>query len=714
VTEAQHVVEGVVERLVHVGIDGYTVAVLTTGDKEEVKVAGAVLLGLQPGETVRVHGHWAQGARPTFRVDECERVLPATVHAIRSYLGSGLVRGIGRKLADAIVDHFAEDTLTVIDRTPKRLLEVHQIGRDRMARIVTAWAEQREVREVMVFLQGVGVTPALAVRIHKKLGEQALSVVKSEPYRLVEEVWGIGFATADAIAMSVGIPEQSPERMRAALLHTLDAARTLAGHCFLPLDELLNRTVALVDQDLTLVRAALHALRRKKKVVIERPDDPVVFLTRLHRTETMLAENLLRLLRTPSQLPGQSRLVDVGTTSLDATQLAAVRMALTSTVSILTGGPGCGKSFTVRHIAAVAKAAGAKVTLAAPTGRAAKRLSELTGLPAMTVHRLLGRRHDPEQDGGLFGVHDPMQADLIVIDESSMLDVRLADDLVDKIPDGAHLLLVGDVDQLPSVGPGCVLRDLLDVPEIPQTRLTHVYRQGPGSGITGNAVRVRDGLFPVNNNEFWFVPVEDNNQIAETVADIATRRLPAAYGLGPNAVQVLCPGRAREVGSLHIGRLVQDTVNPHQEDQPQHWADERAFRIGDKVMPIRNNYDKGRNGVFNGTAGTVTALSLEERQLDVLLEDGETVSYDFDELEELVHAYAITVHRSQGSEYPYVVVPLSTSAGSLLLRRNLLYTAITRAKVMVVLVGQQRALRMAIERTGEPRNTALAQRFSER
>jgi exodeoxyribonuclease V alpha subunit len=326
---------------------------------------------------------------------------------------------------------------------------------------------------------------------------------------------------------------------------------------------------------------------------------------------------------------------------------------------------------------------------------------------------MLGRSGaEPEDDGGLFDVHDPLQADLIVVDESSMLDVGLADALVDKIPAGAHLLLVGDVDQLPSVGPGSVLRDLLEVPDIPRTHLSRVYRQGAGSGITANAVNVRDGVPPVNNPEFWFVPAEDPADIAETVVDIATRRLPAAYGIEPGQVQVLCPGRARDVGALHIGRLLQDVLNPHREGEPQYWSDDRAFRVGDRVVPIRNNYDKGRNGVFNGTAGTVTALSLEDRALTVTLEDGEAVEYDFDELEELAHGYAITVHRSQGSEYPYVVVPLSTSAGMLLLRRNLLYTAITRAKTMVVLVGQPKALRIAVEQTGERRNTALTWRFT--
>jgi exodeoxyribonuclease V alpha subunit len=578
----------------------------------------------------------------------------------------------------------------------------------------------------MVVLQGVGVSPTLAVRIHRKLGAQALRVVRQEPYRLVEEVHGIGFATADRIALALGIPEQSPERIKAALLHALDQARTMAGHCYLLHDTLIDKAVALIGQDSELVRPALHQLRKKRKVVIEgtpggAPGDAVVFPAWLHRAETMLADNLVRHLHAPSQMPGRARFVAMTDASpvddtnpqLDPRQLAAVRMALTQTVSILTGGPGCGKSFTIREVAARVRAAGAKVTLAAPTGRAAKRLSELTGLSAMTVHRLVRPRPAPDTDGSLFDPGDALQADLIVVDEASMLDLPLADELVSKIPPGCHLLFVGDVDQLPSVGPGCVLRDLLDVPQIPSVRLERVYRQGPGSSITANADRVRRGRMPTNSAEFWFVPVDDASAIAETVVDIATRRLPEAYHLDPGEVQVLCPGRGKHAGAVNLGRLIQDKRNPHRDEQPQHWADDRAFRVGDRVMPTRNNYDKGRQGVFNGSAGTVTALDTQQRRLDVRLDDGETVTYDFDELDDLAHAFAITVHRSQGSEYPYVVVALSTASGPFLLRRNLLYTAITRAKTMVVVVGEPGALTMALRHDVQRRNTGLVARLRE-
>ncbi|MEC3981025.1 ATP-dependent DNA helicase [Amycolatopsis sp. H20-H5] len=474
-----------------------------------------------------------------------------------------------------------------------------------------------------------------------------------------------------------------------------------------------------------MLRVALHQLRRKRKVILEHaPEhgpDPVAFPARLHRAETTLANDLWRLLHAPSRLatrPAAARfIVDPPVSGdgreLDSRQRDAVRMALSERVSILTGGPGCGKSFTLRTIAETVVRCGGKVTLSAPTGRAAKRLVELTGLPATTIHRPVRPKPGTDAVVTLFDDTDPLQADLVVVDEASMLDVRLADELVAKIPEGAHLLLVGDIDQQPSIGSGCVLRDLLAVPDIAHVRLERVYRQGPGSSISTGADAVRRGQMPTIGGEFWLVPVTDPANIPGIVVDVATRRLPAAYGLDPRDVQVLCPGRARDTGALNVGRLIQDQLNPHTAGEAQHWSDDRAFRPGDKVMPARNNYDKGTAGVFNGSAGTVTSVDVDDRTVTVTLDDGEAVIYGFDELDELAHAYAITVHRSQGSEYAYVVIALSSAAGPFLLQRNLLYTAITRAKTMVVIVGSHDALRRAIRNSAEPRNTRLTTRFSD-
>ncbi len=719
------VVDGVVDRIIYIGADGHTVAILATGDHEEtVKVSGVVLAGLQPGETVRVHGQWVSSARhaSTLRVVECERVLPATLHAIRCYLGSGLIKGIGPTIAQAIVNHFGTATLDIIDTAPARLLEVHLIGRARQALIEQGWRDQRAIGEVMIFLQGVGVSPSLAVRIHKELGTDSLRVVQEQPYQLIEHVRGVGFLTADKIALCVGIPEQGPARLQAALIHVLDEQRGKAGHCYLPDSALVDAAAELVNQDIDLVREALHRLRDQSRVVVEPSptDEVVVFPVWVHRAETTLAGNLRRLMAAPSHLPrtvtahfGAAQPDDGPQPPLSERQADAVRMAYTQQVSILTGGPGCGKSHTVGAIAQHAKKGGATVTLAAPTGRAAKRLTELTGHRAMTVHRLVYDRYHRRDDGGLFDVGDPLQADLIIIDEASMLDVTIAAKLTAAIPSGSHLLLVGDVDQLPSIGPGSVLRDLLDVETIPSVRLDTIYRQGPGSSIIDNAHRVVTGQEPLNSTEFWFHRVEDDdsNNLADLVVDIATRRLPTKQQVTPQDIQVLCPAKTADTGARNLGRLIQDKLNPHHDDRPHHWADERAFRLSDKVMPTRNDYTKGTHGVFNGSTGTITAINTDEQHIQVALDDGETVTYEFDELDELAHAYAITVHRAQGSEYPYVVIPLAKNTPFLLLQRNLLYTAITRAKKMVIIVGHEQALKTAVRKMAIRRNTLLTHRL---
>jgi helicase, putative, RecD/TraA family len=727
--EPRQVIEGVVDHLRYVAPDGYTVACVTVADERTVVAAGGALVGVQPGETVRLTGAWTRhdehGER--FSVTECVSILPASVYAIRRYLGSGLIRGIGGRLADAIVGHFGADTLKVIDGEPERLVEVHNIGPARMRMILDAWAEQKAIREVMTFLQGVRLSPALAVRIHRALGDEALRVVREQPYRLAEEVRGIGFHTADRIAMAVGVPEHSPERMRAGLLHVLDRANARMGHCFLPERSLIAQAMEVLDADPEPLRAALDALRADGKAVVETlpgrehavtgETEPVVFARWLHVAESSVAGELIRLHRAESRLPERVRRAAEQALrddrALHPDQRRAVEMALRETVCVLTGGPGCGKSHTVRTITRLARAGGARVALAAPTGRAAKRLSELTGLPAMTVHRMVRPRRDPADDGALFDHEDPFLADLIVVDEASMLDLPITRALLRRVPSGCHLLFVGDPDQLPSVGPGDVLRDLLDVPAIPRVRLSHVFRQAGGSPIVANAHRVREGLLPHAGREFYLFQEEDADAIPELVVDLATRRIPERRGVDPDDIQVLCPGRRKAAGAEELNRLLQERRNPHRPGVPEYWADGRVFRPGDKVMPIRNNYDKGVDGVFNGASGTISRLVPEERRMEIVLDDGQTVSYDYDELDEILHAYAITVHRAQGSEYPYVIVPLTTAAGSLVLRRNLLYTAITRARHTVVLVGQARALEIAVGNRGARRNTSLAVRLNQ-
>ncbi|MEV1175117.1 ATP-dependent RecD-like DNA helicase [Nonomuraea sp. NPDC049784] len=704
--------EASVEQLVYVREDEYTVARMSADGEPDFVATGRALAGVQPGETLRLFGEWGRHPRygRRFAVSGCERVAPSSVRAIRIYLGSGLIRGIGPRLAYAIVDHFGEATLKVIDSEPERLTEVVNIGPQRQGQIVQAWQEQKAIAALMVTLQGLGVSPLLAAKIYQVFGQDADEVLATDPYRLIGRVRGIAFRIADKIALQSGVPERSPQRVKAALLDRLEAAGNRDGHCFVPMSTLVRETAELIEQDQSLVRPMIDALVADRRVVVEAGPDqlgtPVIYAKHVHSREAALTEQITRLTRARSTLPLRSFRDDPG---LHDDQRAAVNMALTSTVSVITGGPGCGKSHTVKAIATTVRAAGGTVTLTAPTGKAAKRLSELTGMPAMTVHRMLAQQPDPDPET-LFDER-PSQADLIVVDEASMLDLHLATRLAAAVSSGSHLLLIGDSDQLPSIGPGDVLADLLRVEAIPRVQLTHVFRQAGGSGIIDAAHRIRAGRLPVRTaaGGFWFEELDDPAQVARRVAHLAMVAIPRKQNVEPGQVQVLCPMRKGETGATTLGRLIQDQLNPAADDKPEHWSGASVFRVGDRVMPIRNNYDKG---VFNGETGTVTAVVQEERAIEILTDDGERVRYGFDELDDLTHAYAISVHRSQGSEYPFVVAPIVAESGGIMLRRKLLYTLVTRAKAWVVLVGQREALEMAVHRLGHRRNTGLARRLA--
>ncbi|SLM02179.1 MULTISPECIES: ATP-dependent RecD-like DNA helicase [unclassified Actinoplanes] len=718
---APHVLEAVLERLTYVNEEtGYTVARVATAKSgsDLLTVVGA-LLGAQPGESLRLSGWWSSHPQygRQFEVVSYTTVLPATIQGIRRYLGSGLVKGIGPVFAERIVEHFGLDTLEIIETSPDRLIEVTGLGPKRTAKITAAWAEQKAIKEVMVFLQGVGVSTSIAVRIYKKYGDSSISVVRNSPYRLASDVWGIGFKTADTIAQAVGIPHDSPERVKAGLQYTLSQA-TDNGHCFLPVDQLTDEASRILEVPAGLIPRCLDELVEEEGVVRE---DDHVYLVPFHRAEISLAATLVRLLHDRSDRMPHFGDVDwakaldwlhrrTGNT-LAPEQEAAVKLALTHKVAVLTGGPGCGKSFTVRSIVELAAAKRARIQLVAPTGRAAKRLAELTGHPAATVHRLL--KLQPGGDAS-FDRDNPLDADLLVVDESSMLDLILANKLVKAIPPGAHLLLVGDVDQLPSVGAGEVLRDLLAAEVIPRVRLTQIFRQAAESGVVTNAHRVNRGRPPLLDgmSDFFLFPCDDTEETAGLTVDVACQRIPRRFGLDPRRdVQILTPMHRGPAGAGALNTLLQQQLTPAREDLPERRAGGRVFRVGDKVTQIRNNYDKGVAGVFNGTVGVITGLSPEEQTLTVRTDEDELIEYDFDELDELAHAYAITIHRSQGSEYPAVVIPLTTSAW-MMLQRNLLYTAITRAKRLVVLVGSRKALAAAVRTVGAGRrHTALAERL---
>ncbi|UYQ62193.1 ATP-dependent RecD-like DNA helicase [Streptomyces peucetius] len=727
------VLEGVLERITYANEDnGYTVARVDTGRGGDLLTVVGSLLGAQVGESLRMEGRW--GSHPQygkqFTVENYTTVLPATVQGIRRYLGSGLIKGIGPKIAERIVDHFGTETLDVIEQEPKRLIEVPGLGPKRTKLIGAAWEEQKAIKEVMVFLQGVGVSTSIAVRIYKKYEDASISVVKNQPYRLAADVWGIGFLTADRIAQAVGIPHDSPERVKAGLQYALSQS-TDQGHCFLPEEQLISDAVKLLAVDTGLVIDCLAELAADEEgVVRERVPgrdggEPVtaVYLVPFHRAELSLAGQLRRLLTAEDDRMAAFRdvawdkalawLAERTGAELAPEQEAAVKLALTSKVAVLTGGPGCGKSFTVRSVVELARAKKAKVVLAAPTGRAAKRLAELTGAEASTVHRLLELK--PGGDAA-YDRDRPLDADLVVVDEASMLDLLLANKLVKAVAPGAHLLMVGDVDQLPSVGAGEVLRDLLaDGGPVPNVRLTRIFRQAQQSGVVTNAHRINSGQQPLTTGleDFFLFVEEETEDAGRLTVDVAARRIPAKFGLDPRRdVQVLAPMHRGPAGAGTLNGLLQQAITPARPELPEKRFGGRVFRVGDKVTQIRNNYDKGRNGVFNGTVGVVTSLNTDDQRLTVLTDEDEEIAYDFDELDELAHAYAVTIHRSQGSEYPAVVIPVTTGAW-MMLQRNLLYTAVTRAKRLVVLVGSRKAIGQAVRTVSAGRRcTALAHRLA--
>lgn len=741
--QPQHVatVDGVLERVTFANPEtGYTIARIApdrgTGRgpvsaSTELITAVGPLLGAQIGESLRLRGRWTSHVTygRQFEVHSYTTVLPATEQGIRRYLGSGLIRGIGPVMAERMVGHFGTDIIHIIDDEPGRLVEVPGLGPKRSRRIRDAWAEQKAIKEVMIFLQGVGVSTSLAVKIYKKYGDQAITTVREQPYRLAADVWGIGFRTADTIAASVGIATDSPERITAGLAYTLSEAAD-DGHCYLPEPALISGAARILGLPASRIEPLLPQLAAGELAVRETlpaagaaAADPVpaVYLPPFFHAERSLALALRRILAARSDRLAAFSGVDWDRafgwlksrtgTELAGEQAGAVRTALTQKVAVLTGGPGCGKSFTVRSVVELARARNATVILAAPTGRAARRLAELTGHEAATIHRLLKLQPGGEPE---FDARNPLDADLVIVDETSMVDVILANKLVKAVAPGAHLLLVGDADQLPSVGAGEVLRELIDAGTMPVIRLTKIFRQAQQSGIVVSAHRVNAGQQPALTSfpDFFWFGCDDTEATAQLVADIVARRIPAKFGLDPRRdVQVLCPMHRGPAGAGNLNLLLQEALTPYREDVAERRYGGRVFRVGDKVTQLRNNYDKGAAGVFNGTTGVVTGLSADDHQLQVRTDEAEAISYDFDELDELAHAYAVTIHRSQGSEYPAVVIPLTTSAW-MMLQRNLLYTGITRARKLVVLAGSRRALAAAVRTPGAGRrHTALAHRL---
>jgi exodeoxyribonuclease V alpha subunit len=672
------------------------------------------------GEDVEATGRWVvdkdHGAQ--FRAESIHTTHPHSPAGIEKYLGSGLIKGIGPHFAKSLFESFGLQVFDVIEQFPSRLTEVRGIGPTRAERITTSWRDQRVIRDIMVFLQGHGLGTARAVRIYKTYNADAIGLVKQNPYRLATDIRGIGFKTADELAARLGIERNSPLRARAGIRYVLQRLTT-EGHCYYPEDKLVQQAVDLLEIDATVITAALdHEIRERSLVRDAVTGEPArIYLNFLHYAECELATRLKRLQSGAHPLPSidtQKALAwveqKVGLQLAEA-QRAAVAMAARSKVLIITGGPGVGKTTIVNSILKILMAKQLRCVLCAPTGRAAKRLIEATGCGAKTIHRLL--EFDPAKGTFKHNAERPLAADLVLVDEVSMIDLPLAYALLEAIPSQAALILVGDVDQLPSVGPGAVLGDLIASQAIPTVRLTEVFRQAAQSRIVQAAHAVNAGRMPRlderdSASDFFFVPAEDPEVGVRCVVEVVAERIPRRFGFNPiGDIQVLTPMQRGVLGARHLNQALQARLNPGQDGQAAVERFGYTFRVGDRVLQTANNYGKD---VFNGDLGVVAQVEMEESELQVDF-DGRKVAYDFGELDELVTAYAMTIHKSQGSEFPAVVIPVHTQH-YMMLHRNLLYTGITRGRKLVVVVGTPRAVAIAVKR-GEARlrHAALRERL---
>jgi len=692
---------------------------------------------LTPGEYVKLQGRFVNHPKHgyQFQVEICEQTLPATTDAIRRYLGSGLIKGIGPKIAERIVARFGADTLDIIDNQPQKLRQVPDIGPKRARWIAAAWNEQKQIKDIMLFLHGHGISTNLALKIYKTYRQNALQVVKTDPYQLARDIHGVGFKTADKIARALGLPPDHPSRIEAGVVYALNEMNN-DGHVYAAQPELVQRAAELLNVDPGMIPPAIERLAQAERVhpdiLPERSRDAhpravaepqaaygppaeaaavhAVYPTPFYYGELGVARRLAALTRAlPSRLsdipPAFVRLPQ----ELSPEQQQAIRTALTHPVSVLTGGPGTGKTTTLKSLIAIIESQSKRYALCAPTGRAAKRLSEAVGRPASTIHRLL--EYSPAKG---FGHHEqnPLPIDLLVLDEASMLDLLLANNLLKALEPGTHLLLVGDVDQLPSVGAGDVLRDVIASGIAPVTRLTTIFRQAADSYIISNAHRINRGEFPIFPApdpekplpDFYLFPAEDAETAGNWVVEVVTQRIPKKFGFDPlRDIQVLAPMYRGPAGVRALNERLQNALNPPGALKPQKTLFGQTFRPGDKVMQTQNDYDKE---VFNGDIGLVTVIDNLHHTLTVDFE-GRPVVYDWVECDQIVLAYAISVHKSQGAEFPVVVMPLVTQH-YMMLQRNLLYTAVTRAQKLCVLVGSRKAINIAVRNNKvAERNTAL-------
>jgi len=678
---------------------------------------------LSPGEHLRLQGHWDKHPKhgSQFKAEVCEQTLPATVAGIQSYLGSGMIKGIGPKLAERIVGHFKEKTFDVIEQGPEQLLKVPGIGMDRVSRITKAWEEQRQVKEIMVFLHGHGVSTNLAVKIYKTYGDAALETVQKNPYQLERDIYGVGFKTADRIAQALGLSVEHPSRIEAGIVFALSETID-EGHVYVPKELLAARAVELLAVPAERISPALEQLAQddriradmvpvgsrnekttEKGIADPRADYkiPVIYLTPLYFGERGIAERLRKLV-SARILAGSKDRSQARSESLSEEQRSALEMALAHPVSILTGGPGTGKTTCLKALIGTLESQSKRYALASPTGRAAKRLSEATGRPASTIHRLL--EFSPI-DGFKRNDEHPLDVDFLIVDETSMLDLLLTNSLLKALRPGTQVLFVGDVDQLPSVGAGDVLRNLIGSGIMPVTRLNTIFRQAANSQIIINAHLINQGKLPTLSKEsgdFFLFPAEDAVAAADWIIQVVSERIPQKFGFDAiHDIQVLAPLYRGPAGVTVLNERLQEKLNPPASNKPERKLYGTLFRLGDKVMQMQNNYDKD---VYNGDIGFVRSLDLIEQTLTVDF-DGRRVTYDWSETDELTLAYVVSVHKAQGSEFPVVVMPVVTQH-YMMLQRNLLYTAVTRARKLCVLTGSRRAISIAVH------NNKVTQRFT--
>ncbi|NSW91568.1 MAG: ATP-dependent RecD-like DNA helicase [Firmicutes bacterium] len=706
------ILSGVVERITYCNEEnGFSVIkIKSKGFAELVTVVGN-LAAVNVGATVRLKGEWKFDSKygRQFNALEYYETVPATVAGIEKYLGSGLIKGIGPIYSKKIVKQFKEDTIRVIEEEPDRLAQVEGIGPKRLEMIKKAWQEQKEIKNVMLFLQSNGVSTSYAVKIYKTYGNESINIVKSNPFRLADDIWGIGFKTADKIARQLGYDKNSFERCRSGIIYVLNELSN-DGHCYAEKGQLIEEAEKILEIDKELIESTIYRMIDEGSIIAD--VDDAIYLPPFYYSEIGTAKRIKEILSVRSiynsfdltrVLEQVQRECGI---KYDDVQIEAIKTAAKSKFMVLTGGPGTGKTTTTLAIIKVFQKISAKVLLAAPTGRAAKRLSEATGMDAKTIHRLL--EYKPPE-GYKKNEENPLDCDVIIIDETSMVDIILMYNLLKAVPDHAIVILVGDVDQLPSVGAGNVLKDIIESGIVNVVRLTRIFRQALGSAIITNAHRINKGEFPIlkggRNNDFFFIEEEDPQKIVETIKGLCTSRLPLYYKVNPiNDIQVLSPMQRGETGAYNLNLVLQETLNPSEISIKYGGT---VYKLNDKVMQIKNNYEKN---VFNGDIGIITRIDTEDRVVTISFDENE-VEYDATELDEIVLAYATTVHKSQGSEFSIVVSPVTTQH-YIMLQRNLLYTCVTRAKKAIVLVGTKKAIGIAVSNNKtQKRNTMLAMRL---